>query len=114
MSPRGATAAISAQQQPRHQPACREPIWRALRRPSRHVPSRNPSGLRHFALDVDSLRQREVARREDVTACRSCDPARCVIAESLTAVAAPSAELAVRPTNCSLISSNCLAISAAL
>ena len=48
MTPSANSPAISAQQQPRHQAACLDPISSAPRFPSRQAPKRNPNGLRHF------------------------------------------------------------------
>jgi len=46
ITPSANNAAISAQQQPTHHAPCFAPICSAPVRPSRHEPSRNPSGLR--------------------------------------------------------------------
>ena len=48
ISPSAKSDAISAQQQPTHQAPCFMPISTAPQRPSRHAPSRKPSGLRHL------------------------------------------------------------------
>src|SRR5437879_44170 len=48
MIPNANSAAIRAQQQPTHHAPFFAPIRSAPDRPSRHEPSRNPSGLRHF------------------------------------------------------------------
>ena len=48
MTPSAKSDAMSAQQQPTHQAPCIAPIRKDPDRPSRHDPSRKPSGLRHF------------------------------------------------------------------
>ena len=48
ITPSAKSEAISAQQQPMHQPPCLAPIRSAPTGPSRQEPSRKPSGLRHF------------------------------------------------------------------
>src|ERR1700730_4004015 len=48
ITPRANSAAIRAQQHPTHQAAWREPILTAPADPSRQLPSRKLSGLRHF------------------------------------------------------------------
>ena len=48
MTPRANSDAISAQQQPTHQAPFLTPIRTAPPTPSRHQPSRAPSGLRHL------------------------------------------------------------------
>ena len=48
MIPNAKSDAMSAQQQPTHQAPFLAPIRSAPDQPSRHEPSRKPSGLRHF------------------------------------------------------------------
>ena len=48
MTPSANSDAISAQQQPTHQAPFFAPICSAPAGPSRHEPSRKPSGLRHL------------------------------------------------------------------
>ena len=48
ITPSANSAAISAQQQPTHQPPCVTPMRRAPSRPGRHLVIRNMSGLRQW------------------------------------------------------------------